>query len=470
MKMRTLLIAVLALVLVCSTVRAADYFVSPTGNDAGAGTIADPWASPNRGAGFALQGVVAAGVTVLPTRHTQGWLPSGNINIPGYGTVAYTSKGLNSFNLAAPLPWTIDPGASYLSTRFQDGDIMGGVGLQPGDTVNLRAGTYSNQFITLNNSGSLAGGDITYKSYDGEGQAHLNNANSNYGTYGPWGVIRTVGGDQWAKVEYITLDGLSIRSDENLGGSASIALGGGGLNSSTIKNCHWIGTGSAGNGYALIRLSKSHGNVVQNSTLWSKYSFVSEGYFSGSMHIEYSVIGGRYGAAAMYAGNGLTGDHLTIVDLGTAGGAQASTLGWNDETDAGGNYPTDHYLTNSIFVGMTDANATAGRKGGGDYNNFYNNTSNYLLSDGTTIYWNDGAGAGANDISVDPGFIAGGFLPAIGTQRWDDPDWLRYDWSNACATASDTGSWIGAFEPVPEPATLALLLVSGLGAALLRRK
>ena len=181
-----------------------------------------------------------------------------------------------------------------------------------------------------------------------------------------------------------------------------------------------------------------------------------------TLHIEYSVLGGSTGsqasgwnAAGVNTGYGTaaaTGDHLTITAL--------NSRAWNDEVDVGGDDPT-HWLKNSIIVDNVQDQTL--HRGGGNYNNVYNCFDPY-----TEANWNDGTGAGPNDIAVDPGFLLGGFIKDDANRF--DPNWLRYDWSEPSATASDTGSWIGAFEPVPEPATLALLLISGLGAALLRRR
>ena len=37
-------------------VQATEYYISPSGNDAGAGTLFSPWASPSRGAGMRANG------------------------------------------------------------------------------------------------------------------------------------------------------------------------------------------------------------------------------------------------------------------------------------------------------------------------------------------------------------------------------------------------------------------------------
>ena len=438
MKMRSLLIAVLALVLVCSTVRAADYYISTTGNDVtGDGSLANPWASPSRGASARVNGAHAAGVGVVDVRDTEGFLASGNINITGVGTVAYTSKTSNSFTLAAPLPAAASDGWG-----LHDGDIMGGSGLQPGDNVILRGGTYSQNRLRLRNSGA-SGSPITYKAYAGEApMLQIINLAIN-GT----GVLWT-DSEATQKTEYITIDGLAFQADQNgIGAEKSSAAILNGLNSTLITNSKFYASGSAGDSGYGMKAVKCSSLEISHSTFWSTNEAAFRPFIGGSYTLHHSVLGGnKYGIINNYSAVPLDMYNLTIIAI--------PNLNVHIEGDPG-TWPT--FIKDSIIV---DSAALACNDGQGDYNNVWNNVTNYGAN------WD---GPSTNDISQDPNFIVDDFVHWSDVNQ-SDPNWLRYDWSDAQATASSTGSWIGAFEPVPEPATLALLLISGLGAALLRRK
>ena len=50
------------------TIQATEYYISPTGNDAGSGTLFDPWQSPSRVAAFRANGLHSAGATTIAIR------------------------------------------------------------------------------------------------------------------------------------------------------------------------------------------------------------------------------------------------------------------------------------------------------------------------------------------------------------------------------------------------------------------
>ena len=403
---------------------AMEYFISPTGNDAGAGTEADPWASPSRGGSMRANGLSGNGSSAVVVRDTSGFLDSGNLKIGG-NTVAYTSKTNTQFNLAAPLTFDVNNDAV-----IHDADLLGGNGYQPGDIITLRGGTYLNQRLRIKTSGT--GQDpITYRGFAGEDPLiEIVNFAPNSGK----GAIWNDGEGASTKTEFVVIDNIDVRMDQNgFGGGPCVAFTG--VNASTVKNSHLVASGSLGDGSQGIGMYKTSSIEVDNCVVRSRFERAIGLGLSGIVDVTNTVI---YDSKhAMINTNGvLNGDHLTIIG--------AATLGVHLEASGA--------VNNSIVV---DTGAALSR-GTGEYNLLHNNTTNYGGS------W---AGSMAYDTLADPEFLVTGFDPV----SMADPNWLRFDITSPAATAGEGGTYVGAYPPIPEPATMSLVLV-GAVACLIRRK
>ncbi len=454
MKMRTFFIAVLALVLVCSTVRAADYYIAPTGlggDDTGAGTIAAPWATPSRGAGVRVVGNLLSGASVVDVTETQGFLSSGTIDIAGTD-YAYSSKTATSFQLTGTLA-----GAVAEHTIVNDNDILGGVGFQPGDNIIFRGPVgqpannsekYYQQRLRLKASGT-DGNPITYKAYAGE-RPYI----EIFELAGAPGMLYNDGDDPGTGTEWVVIDGLILQSTQEgaafPGPTVSVTR----FNNTIFRNTEILQADTTGGQLAYgVRAVYCDNLLIEDSIIYTHKEAAFRPVISGSYTIRNTVIGGKKGIVNIYPGVTLEMDHLTFVDL-----EQAAAVYMEDDT---GNY--NSFIKNSIIIGGLSEGLSDGQ---GDYNNVSNNATNYGVA------WDGPGGLGGgsdHDISEDPNFLVSGFWSWSDANKYD-PNWLRYDVSEASATAGEGGTYLGAFAPVPEPATLALLLVSGLGVALLRRK
>ncbi len=433
-------VVVLAAVLLCvNGAHATQYYISPTGNDAGAGTLADPWASPSRGASFRANGTSGIGATTIGARNTQGFLPSGNLNIPGLGMVAYSSKNATGFTLANPLSFAV-PNDQVI----HDNDILGGVGFQPGDIVTLRGGTYANQTLRLKNSGTNSD-PITYNAFPGE-VPFLNWVNQS----GLRGVVWNDGEGASTKTEFVVVDGLSVRVDQNgTGGGAGLILNG--ANSMTARNMIIEASGSAGDGSKAVHIVKGTGNSIESSKLRSRFSEAVRGDVSGSNSVNDTIIwDSRIGLSPIGGAVTITADHITFFGGGSsnlwAGSVEGGTLSITNSLISG--HPSTNNANRPAFNANPAANAS------GDYNFFHNLSDNNYYDDPDWVAGlNDTPGANGLP-GVDPQFIE--------TIDMSSPDYLRFTFGSPAAFAGLGGTYVGAIPPIPEPASLLVMSLAGV--------
>ena len=404
----------MGVVVIGLTAYGTEYWVSPTGDDSNPGTFVLPWASPSRGASARVNGYHAPGSMTLAIRDASGFLASGTLNVAGLGSVTYTSiANEKTFQLASGLSSGVND-----DTIVHDGDILGGNGFQPGDIITLRGGTYSQKRLRLKASGTT-GNPITYRSYAGE-SPYLYIANLQVGGQNVGGVVWTDGSEQSVKTEYVVIEGLQVKADQNFGAGQGHAVVMGAANAVTFRNMHITSTGSGGDlGYGIFAY-KCYPLIVTNCTIWSKYERAIGLAGGGTVQIDNSVIGGAKYGLLNTAGT-IAANHVTIVEM--------PNLAYHCE--AAGT------LRNSIVIGCA---GTVLSRGSGDYIDVFNS--------GATPYsgtWNGGSGAGPNDISLDPEFMLGGF--AQDDPNRFDPTWLRYPWSSPAAEAGEDGTYLGAFPP-----------------------
>lgn len=430
-------LVLLAAVLLCANgAHAGEFFISPTGNDAGAGTQADPWQSPSRGASARVNGAHGAAAMTLSLRTTEGFLPSGSINIAGVGNVSYNSiTGGTTFNLDAALGSNVND-----STIVHDGDILGGNGYDPGDIITLRGGTYTNQTLRLRNSG-VDGNPITYRAFAGETPVLDHNDGGLHK-----GVIWH-DGENAISVANLDFDGLSIvtsgTSNEHgtsLGAAAGLKFRN--MNINTHKSHAFL-------------FNKGSGGSIENSIIRAaKGEAIRTNSGARAVTVSHSVIWDSFiGMGTNGSGSGeITGTNLTIV------GGPTQHL-WMATSQGGASNNVELYdsilLDHEPNSGAATRAVLHGGTGLGDYNLFWDI--------GNDSYYNAFVG-GANDMleTVDPGFLE--------IDDMSDADWLRFDVSSPAATASSTGSYVGAFAPVPEPATLLVLGLAGALAFSSRRR
>ena len=464
--------ALAALLCAAATAPAADYYISTTGNDStGDGSFGNPWASPSRGAAVMLTGDHATADTQLLVRDTAGFLPSGNLKLHKrreYGgdlltTVAYSSKTDTSFNLVGTLGMDLLAASYGGGVHVHDSDILGGDGLEPGDNVILRGGTYANQRIRL--GAEWYSSPLTYKSYTGE-QAKLTMTDLQLnGPNAGWarGVVYTESQD-WNEVaphtytEGVVIDGLELVADQNNASANSTVIDFRANWGLRITNTDITALGSAAaDGWGFYSW-RSRFLTIDNSTIWARHGggvymdgIVEDGADGqGELDISYTVLGGPL------AGNGsgytaetaikraatgidIEADHLTIVGFVNNSVDMVPYVPVAVPPDPAPGVPTG-WIKNSIII---DASNPALYQGSGDYNDIYNAATAYGAG------WNGGGGAGANDLAVDPSFLISGFGQEDANRF--DPNWLRYYNTSALATAGEGGTYLGAFAPIAEP-------------------
>ena len=441
------IVAAALVVVFCAavTVQATEYYISPTGNDAGSGTLFSPWQSPSRGAALRAQ-AAAASQTYIDVGDAEGFLPSGNLRLTvgtAVQTIAYTSRTENSFNLAAPLS-----GAVANDTVMQDADILGGVGFQGGDVITFRGGTWTNQRLRLKNGGT-SGNPITYRGMPGE-DAYLQWINDTVAGVPAWyGVYTDNNGEQVQKIENITFENMRLKNDQNgAGNEAGSVFALGALNNSIFRDLDVTATGSAGDAGMAFRTTKCVNMEIYDSVLWSSFSHAIYFRYGYDLNIHHTVIGGTKYGITNNDGASVTADHLTLIDIPNL------AVHFEESEWEGTSGPVRSSLTNSILY-YNDSSGVLNtlNKGSGDYNNIYNSADPYSnVVPPTDFHWNastthgtDGV-PGANDYYTDPGFIISEFNKTDPNRF--DPTWLRFLASSPAATASDTGSWIGAFAPI----------------------
>lgn len=306
-----------------------DYYISTTGNDSNAGTLASPWAitslisnSPNNGkiAGKRV-GLIAGTYNVAGTAGVAGATQIGHGSYPTNGSYCALS---------------IPPGTTSASTYIGSSDTSG--------NYSARAATI---FLV---SGQVAG---TNKWYNG-----------------------IIGRDQTSTAGYVTIDGLVINgngmdcggADGNEGahivffqstdGSFTAA---GSMAGIVVQNCELYGinaTDSGGND-ALVWLQGCSGAIVQNNSLHdvNKSSQIDhchaiEAYSctGGSWNFNtcYNTTGGAF--EAKEGCSGITSAYNYFYNCNTVGGGNAAVLqGW-DGAEGNPNTPNlPFYLHHNIF-------------------------------------------------------------------------------------------------------------------------
>ena len=454
----TLLLGLVVCLIGASAAVGVEYWISPTGDDdAGDGTMGNPWRSPSRGAGLRAAGAAGIGAMAIEVRNTEGFLHTGgNLKI-GTNTVAYSSidRVLNNpndendlsevngtvFNLAAPLSFEVN-----LDDLINDADILGGNGFQPGDIINLRGGTYEQDTLRLKASGSNLGGDITYRSAPGE-LAFLNNANRHKDT--TRGGIWNDGEGVDTKTEFVRLENFRVKMDQNFGcNSCSSGVILKGSNSITIDGMNIESTGSTGDQTRAVHVVKGSSVAIQNSILRSKFTDGLRHDLTGSTSISDTVIwGSELGINVQNQSSPTGGPTVTANNVTIFGGLTVESDLWAANVGSGESTLT---ITDSIISGHPDPIFVGLRPalnlesfpatGTSDFTLFHNIGNNNYYGPAWGLLGADDMPGANGQPGVDPQFIE--------TVDTDSPNWLRFLETSPAATASSTGSYVGAFAPV----------------------
>ena len=125
------------LLFLATTAHAAEYWVSPDGDDRADGTSRErAWASPSRGQPSRVREGYKTGDRQLSVLSTEGFPDAGRLVVAGEER-AYTGRTADAFELAEP--FTRDLAALE---PVHDATILGGDSFEPGDVIQLAGGTY----------------------------------------------------------------------------------------------------------------------------------------------------------------------------------------------------------------------------------------------------------------------------------------------------------------------------------------
>ena len=403
---------------------ANEYWVAPDGDDRLDGqSRRTAWASPSRGQPTRINDAVKKGDSQLPVYSTEGFLPSGRLRV-GDITVAYVSKTERSFVLAAP--WPEDTSAF---ARVYDADLLGGRSFAPGDVILLAGGEWTDRPLNFCQPGTIDR-PITYRPAPG----HRPRLVSTRFNLAP---VRHLGSSRSPPTTHVVLSGLEIRNsaDGNHGAPGMDLIG---ISHSVVSGCriHISGRDLNGDNNA-IRLLQCNHVTVTGCRLHSRFANAVAAWNTTDTKITHCVI---YECFQGIAVNGspyvshLDVDHCTIFASHRYGALGSESAG-------------RVRLTNSIVAQMGSLRIPAlTGHAGGDHNCLWHVAVNYGKG------WNGSAEGrpGKHDIQSDPGFLS---------RDPSHPQFLRIPTNSPLATAADDGGYLGAFKPVPIPATPTLPVI-----------
>ena len=403
---------------------ANEYWVAPDGDDRLDGqSRRTAGASPSRGQPTRINDAVKQGDSQLPVYSTEGFLPSGRLRV-GDHAVAYVSKTERSFVLAAP--WPEDTSAF---ARVYDADLLGGRSFAPGDVILLAGGEWTDRPLNFCQPGTIDR-PITYRPAPG----HRPRLVSTRFNLAP---VRHLGSSRSPPTTHVVLSGLEIRNsaDGNHGAPGMDLIG---ISHSVVSGCriHISGRDLNGDNNA-IRLLQCNHVTVTGCRLHSRFANAVAAWNTTDTKITHCVI---YECFQGIAVNGspyvshLDVDHCTIFASHRYGALGSESAG-------------RVRLTNSIVAQMGSLRIPAlTGHAGGDHNCLWHVAVSYGKG------WNGSAEGrpGKHDIQSDPGFLS---------RDPSHPQFLRIPTNSPLATAADDGGYLGAFKPVPIPATPTLPVI-----------